>query len=336
MFGQITDAERTGEWPDDALSQLRVLVGSHEETLSFLDRAADMPFEDFGPGTTHSYLAADLMNAIRLSLLRAVVKAYDGDGDGAARSLYSGVRAARWFNRHRTMVPSCTRCGSPPLSRSPWNVVVPAMRSSNVSLALSQSPTTTTCCGRTFLTMRAGIMREGFDVQSIVDRIRAPAFVVDRPWHTRQFNRQLAWYAEVLDVVDRPWPARIDAIDRVDYFNLDVQLTREWMKTSVERAVSSLAIVRSFRTAVAVERFQRAHAGQLPASLSELVPSYLPSAPVDPFTGQPIRFSASADAYVVYSAGLNRTDNGGDVAIPLARGSDLGIRVRSVDRERRR
>jgi hypothetical protein len=164
----------------------------------------------------------------------------------------------------------------------------------------------------------------------------APAFVVDKPWQTRQFNRQLAWYAEVLDAVDMPWPARIDAIDRVDYFNLDGPFTRERMKKYVENVVSPLAMVRSFRIAVAVERFQHAHAGQLPARLSDMVPSYLPSAPVDPFTGQPIRFSASTDAYVVYSAGLNRTDDGGDVAMQWARGSDLGIRVRDVDRERRR
>jgi hypothetical protein len=188
-----------------------------------------------------------------------------------------------------------------------------------------------------FLTMRAGIMREdSISNRWMIGSRAAPAFVVDRPWHTRQFNRQLAWYAQVLDVVDLPWPARIDAIDRVDYFNLDDPFTRERMKKYVENVVSSLAMVRSYRTAVAVERFQRAHAGQLPASLSDLVPSYLSSAPVDPFTGQPIRFSASADAYVVYSAGLNRTDNGGDVAIQLARGSDLGISVRYVDRERRR
>jgi hypothetical protein len=164
----------------------------------------------------------------------------------------------------------------------------------------------------------------------------APAFVVDRPWRTRQFNRQLAWYAEVLDVLDLPWPERIDAIDRVDYFSLDVPLTWERMKKSIENIVSSLAMVRSFRTAVAIERFLRAREGLLPASLSDLVPLYLPSAPVDPFTGQPMRFSASTDAYVVYSVGVNRTDDGGDVATQTAGGSDLGIRVRSLNREGRR
>ncbi len=114
-FAQINDAERTGEWPDDALSQLRVIVGSHEEMLSFVDRAADLPFEDFGPGTTHSYFAADLINAIRLSLLRAVVKAFDGDGDGAARSSVFGRAGGPMVQPKRAMVDSvftvgCARC----------------------------------------------------------------------------------------------------------------------------------------------------------------------------------------------------------------------------------
>jgi hypothetical protein len=335
-FARINDAERTGEWPDDALSQLRVIVGSHEEMLSFVDRAADMPFEDFGPGTTHSYFAADLINAIRLSLLRAVVKAYDGDGDGAARSLYSGVRAGRWFSRSGPWYVPYSLWVAPAVT-----VTLERSRASDAELerlarALADSDNDDVL-RQAFLMMRAGIIREdSISNRWVIGSRAAPAFVVDKPWQTRQFNRQLAWYAEVLDAVDMPWPARIDAIDRVDYFNLDGPFTRERMKKYVENVVSPLAMVRSFRTAVAVERFQHAHAGQLPASLSDMVPSYLPSTPVDPFTGQPIRFSASTDAYVVYSAGLNRTDDDGDVAMQWARGSDLGIRVRYVDRERRR
>ena len=336
LFARINDAERMGEWPDDALSQLRVIVGSQEEMLSFVDRAADLPFEDFGPGTTHTLFAAHLISAVRLSLLRAVVKAYDGDGDGAARSLYSGVRAGRWFSR------------SGPWYVPYWLWVAPAVtvtlersRASDAELehlarALADSDNDDVL-RHAFLEMRAGIIRDdSMSNRWVIGSRAAPAFVVDKPWQTRQFNRQLAWYAEVLDAVDMPWPARIDAIERVDYFNLDVQLTREWMKKSVERVVSSLAMVRSIRTAVAVERFQRAHEGQLPASLSDMVPLYLPSAPVDPFTGQPIRFSGSTDAYVAYSAGLNRTDDGGDVSAQWARGSDLGVRVRAVDQEKRR
>ena len=68
-----------------------------------------------------------------------------------------------------------------------------------------------------FLMMRAGIIREdSISNRWVIGSRAAPAFVVDKPWQTRQFNRQLAWYAEVLDAVDMPWPARIDAIDRVD------------------------------------------------------------------------------------------------------------------------
>ena len=65
------------------------------------------------------------------------------------------------------------------------------------------------------------------------------------------------------------------------------------------------------RTALAVERWRLAHAGGLPATLAELVPTYLPSVPVDPFDDQPIRFKRLPQGYVVYSVGPDGADNGG-------------------------
>ena len=180
-FAQINDAERTGEWPDDALSQLRVIVGSYDEMLSFVDRAADMPFEDFGPGTMHSYFAADLINAIRLSLLRAVVKAYDGDGDGAARSLYSGVRAGRWFSRSGPWYVPYSLWVAPAVT-----VTLERGRASDAELerlarALAESDNDDVL-RQAFLMMRAGIIREdSMSNRWVIGSRAAPAFVVDNP-----------------------------------------------------------------------------------------------------------------------------------------------------------
>jgi hypothetical protein len=64
-------------------------------------------------------------------------------------------------------------------------------------------------------------------------------------------------------------------------------------------------------TALAVERWRLAHEGRLPENLAELVPSYLPAVPADPFGDQPIRFKHLPQGFVVYSVGLDGTDNGG-------------------------
>jgi hypothetical protein len=44
------------------------------------------------------------------------------------------------------------------------------------------------------------------------------------------------------------------------------------------------------QAAVAIERWRLAHPGRLPDTLSELVPTYLTTVPLDPFDGQPVRY----------------------------------------------
>jgi hypothetical protein len=53
--------------------------------------------------------------------------------------------------------------------------------------------------------------------------------------------------------------------------------------------------------------------GRWPASLDELVPSYLPVVPLDPYSdgNQPLQYRAEQDGFVLYSVGMDETDNGG-------------------------
>ncbi len=55
----------------------------------------------------------------------------------------------------------------------------------------------------------------------------------------------------------------------------------------------------------------RAEAGQWPASLAELSPDLLPTVPVDAFTGKPLIYHRHDEGYLVYSVGINGTDDGG-------------------------
>ncbi len=69
-----------------------------------------------------------------------------------------------------------------------------------------------------------------------------------------------------------------------------------------------VAAVRCARAAVAVEIFRRDH-GRWPNTLSELVPTYLPAVPIDPFTDQPVRMELLNDGLVVYSVGTDGEDD---------------------------
>ena len=66
--------------------------------------------------------------------------------------------------------------------------------------------------------------------------------------------------------------------------------------------------------AVALKRFELAH-HKYPASLSELVPEYLPQVPTDFMDGKPLRYKLQADGnFLLYSVGEDGVDNGGDGA----------------------
>ena len=66
-------------------------------------------------------------------------------------------------------------------------------------------------------------------------------------------------------------------------------------------------------TAIALKRYQLKH-GQWPEKLADLSPEFLPSAPLDPVDGQPLRYKRNDDGtYLLYSIGDDGLDGGGDV-----------------------
>lgn len=77
--------------------------------------------------------------------------------------------------------------------------------------------------------------------------------------------------------------------------------------------VRLLARGRLARLAVALAAF-RVETGEYPESLSQLVPEYLAAIPIDPYSGQALRYHALGDACRVYSVGANLRDDGGEAA----------------------
>jgi hypothetical protein len=112
-----------------------------------------------------------------------------------------------------------------------------------------------------------------------------------------------------------------------------------WPMLSHVVRIDPLAVDRAARVALAIERYRRDHAGALPATLDLLLPGYLSSMVLDPFTDAPLRYERTEAGYVVYSVGSNLKDDDGDVDLPeWRRGAngllyqpeavDLGVAVR--------
>ena len=82
------------------------------------------------------------------------------------------------------------------------------------------------------------------------------------------------------------------------------------LDTAVIKEGRRAAIVRDMESAVAIERYRLVN-GKLPSQLSDLVPTFLPVVPTDPFDGKPLRYKTLTKGYVVYSVGDDCEDNGG-------------------------
>jgi hypothetical protein len=126
-------------------------------------------------------------------------------------------------------------------------------------------------------------------------------------------------------------PSRLEALARPLSLSRSIALEKLLLPHHQRIGERRMAAV-----ALAVRLYRADHGGEWPRTLGELVPTYLPSVPADPFDprGGPLRYRPSAAAPgggpVVYSVGRDGTDHGGqrpaagfvwdtrDAVLPLA------------------
>lgn len=98
-----------------------------------------------------------------------------------------------------------------------------------------------------------------------------------------------------------------------------LHLTAGMLLPALDRAITmqfrSASDRRAAATALALHLYAADHAGQLPGTLADLVPAYLPAVPLDPFTaGKPLSFAPDSPNPILYSVGENGLDEQGDTS----------------------
>lgn len=89
-------------------------------------------------------------------------------------------------------------------------------------------------------------------------------------------------------------------------------------------AARTFARIQNLETYFALEMY-RQRTGEYPESLSELVPEWMEVEPVDPYIGRPLKYKRKSGGFLLYSVGLNRTDEKGRTF--GEDGDDLRIKV---------
>lgn len=80
--------------------------------------------------------------------------------------------------------------------------------------------------------------------------------------------------------------------------------------------IRSIAQLNTARVGLAIQRYRLA-TGNIPDTLTELVPTYLDTIPKDPFDGRPLRYEKLETGFVVYSIGEDGRDDGGKERLPF-------------------
>jgi type II secretory pathway pseudopilin PulG len=137
------------------------------------------------------------------------------------------------------------------------------------------------------------------------------------------FDRDLLFYLKTMqkfiDAAGQPPSERFEAMKTFDEDMVEAKrklyvmtaLILPALGKTMDRDAENSARLRTAATALAIERYRLKHDGKLPETFSVLVPEYLPTMPIDPFTGEAMQYRKRDKGFVVYSAGADRQDDGG-------------------------
>ncbi len=241
---QLSQAVRNGDWTPEVREAVRTRLAPYAEAFALADRAAELPFEGFAPGTTYNYLVGHLWSLARICALRATLRALDGDSDGAYDALYSAVRVERTLDRPFPLAGLkvvVERSQPSPTSRAR---VRRALEELSVDDLLKQQ----------FIRMRS-VWLNGYD-QNITRNLSATSWLA-RPWAAHHLTGMLDMFAMFVDAAGKPEAQRLEAIQQVGEFPGGIALSREQRRASFERFTRSLVAnadwVRCARRAVAGE-----------------------------------------------------------------------------------
>lgn len=331
---------------------LEKIVTDSSDALALADKASALPFTGLPAGTEYSYRAASISALYTLINARTLSLSLAGDGDAAVESVLSGLhvrralRNARWLrgpDLHVDAVLSLSQPSPPALSRLQTALEAEDRPEQSIEYYLRERARYVETMWRRYYGSQPNAPRHyTLPMRSVTESVM-------RPWISRRFVEDLRLWAKLTAVVRMPWPDRAQRGTAIgESYRSEQQASsrtaygtyRSAALSALSQAVNptALTIDRNTRIAVAVERYRRDQ-HRLPGALADLVPQYLSVVPLDPMSGGPLLFKATADSYTVYSVGPNQKDDGGDLTSQsrgvrsgdrgrrIVRGADVGVRV---------
>ena len=315
----------------EQLDDVETLLAEYAESMALLHEAArmggaaryDTKFEDgFAMLLEHSQR---LRSGARMLSLEAHARAHRGDAEGAAESINACILLARSLENEPLLVSQLVSLAIHSIGQSLIAKLVPHVDFSDEDLAQLQeslrSADFVAAMHRAFQGERAMGIHAFRNPQMFSDS--GEIFGAGIPFRKEDLSMYIDLMTRQVDALEQPWP---QARKEAEEVSVEIRAIASspinrlrYMATALVMPATEMAIAagarvdasrRSTDTMIAVERFRRRH-GNVPETLTQLVPDYLPEVPVDPFDSNPIRYVVGENEVVIYSIGKDNVDNGG-------------------------
>jgi hypothetical protein len=290
----------------------------------------------------------------RVLYVDALVRAHDGDMDGAAESCQAIVNTAGAFRQHPILVGYLVRCAEQAIAidaiqrtLGQGSVTEPQLKKLQDLLQrevdndglLDAMRGERAGTHQLFASLRDGRMTLSQltltgappgSAQGVADRLldAFPGTVL------RQYPAYLRYMTEYVRACKRDMPEREEKLLELDKqtrtkSNMLMRLMMPAVAKVAQASTRSQAALRCATVAVAAERYRIKH-GAWPAAPNDLVQDgLLAKLPNDPYDGKSLRWKRTQTGFVIYSVSLDKTDNGGNLnrGNPYAVGADLGFEL---------
>lgn len=318
-----------------AFAKAHAVVERSRDALALVATAVGKPYRGVPAGTESNYRSAGF-SALTL-LLRAQMASASARGED--EEALDAALALLWFRGAMRDIGAFWRGD---VDVTPLLTLAPVSDAQLLRLQAAVIAAEDPAAPRvSFLRARArtfGQLRRQHRVDPVTGESRQVglAAALIRPLVATRLTRSLERWRALAPLFDRPWPEQRSGIGDGPESGSAFLGSSDWADASFRFAVHdpTLARDRAATAAIAVRRYQLAHAGATPDRLSDLVPQYLTAVPRDPFGGGELRYRRDPDAFTVYSVGLDGKDDGGDLVVrgrgaPSSRGlgPDVGFRV---------
>ena len=338
LIEELCTSDRGTPVRTSSTQQLQAFEEPYAKALELIDRAS--PLKGVGWADADRPQRLPILDVWPITLMRANVgriarRACSGDADGAAAALLASLRLQQFLN----LRISATR------TAHSLQLVLSGAGTSPGVLQHIQDEYTATSSDRAFedLMLRERalwlslVLPGAFSDQPPrygprrITPVEAIATRLSGPLRSHRTVAELSEFAQALEVARQPWPSTFDAVTAFARAHpsrrsqsmpagmlesltrpLGAHFPATVLSSYVNGIAEMLARARASAAAVAVARYQRDHAGATPDSLRKLIPEYLPSLPIDPYSGAELTLRRDSAGYKIYSVGANRKDDRGE------------------------